>query len=49
MSIQNKDFVKTAAGQPVNVGILENDTIEVHILSYGSPGSLFPCRKAGPH
>ncbi len=27
---------KTTAGQPVKVGILANDTIEVHILSYGA-------------
>ena len=36
MSIQIKDFGKTTAGQPVKVGILANDTIEVHILSYGA-------------
>ena len=36
MSIQIKDFGKNTAGQPVKVGILANDTIEVHILSYGA-------------
>ena len=36
MSIQIKDFSKTTAGQSVKVGILANDTIEVHILSYGA-------------
>ena len=36
MSIQIKDFGKTTAGQPIKVGILANDTIEVHILSYGA-------------
>ena len=36
MSIQIKDFGKTTAGKPVKVGILANDTIEVHILSYGA-------------
>ena len=36
MSIQIKNFGKTTAGQPVKVGILANDTIEVHILSYGA-------------
>ena len=34
MSIQIKDFGKTTAGQPVKVGILANDTIEVKLWRY---------------
>ena len=50
MSIQIKDFGKTTAGQPVKVGILANDTIEVHILSYGATIQqlLVPDRKGNP-
>lgn len=36
MSIRIKDFGRTTAGEPVKVGILENEQMEVHILSYGA-------------
>ena len=36
MSVQIVDFGKTTDNTPVKLGILKNDQIEVHILSYGA-------------
>ena len=36
MSVQIVDFGKTTDNTPVKLGILKNDQIEEHILSYGA-------------